>query len=60
MDGEGGVKALLVLRHEVINVLERVVGYCFPNGIQRVCKKNVFIFLIYGFSLNGCYRDYHL
>jgi len=35
LGGGGEVKALLVLRHEATNVLERVVGFSFFNGIQR-------------------------
>jgi hypothetical protein len=30
------VKALLVLRHEASNVLERAVAFLFSNGIQRL------------------------
>tara|TARA_B110000977_G_C11023187_1_gene472126 strand:- start:1344 stop:1472 length:129 start_codon:yes stop_codon:yes gene_type:complete len=41
LGGGGEVKALLVLSHEVANVLERVVGFYFSNGIQRVCIKLV-------------------
>lgn len=41
------MKALLVLRHEAPNVLERVVGFSFFNGIQQVYKVMSFITVIY-------------
>ena len=38
MGGGGEVKALLVLRHEATNVLERAVAFLFFNGIQQLAK----------------------
>jgi len=35
LGGGGEEKALLVLRHEAPNVLERAVAFYFFNGIQR-------------------------
>jgi hypothetical protein len=41
LGGGGEVKALLVLRDEATNVLERAVGFSFSNGIQRAGLSSV-------------------
>jgi hypothetical protein len=55
LGGGGEVKALLVLRHEAKNVLERVVAFLFFNGIQLVIWRINLLFIGFCFRITGTF-----